>query len=146
MQTLLDESKYWFLEALVHGDEIRAILAEGTRSTTPEDIVIGDQVVEDTYSVSPTIKGRRVEVRFSRPVACQVIDEAYTSFDESEVRDDTGVIQSLSRSAYLRFVEDHHGWFRDVVGPAAHYRLHALDRIIDVIAHDAPVVQVLERN
>lgn len=62
----------------------------------------------------------------------------------SEERDDTGFLAKLTRSEYLRCVEENHGWFKDVVGPAIHYRLWTANEVFDIVAHDEPVVELLK--
>lgn len=140
VRTLLDDGKSWFLESLVYGEEVRVVVVEGIRASEPEDLIVGEHVFKDLYAIEPSPESRRMVVRFSRPVAWQVIDESYTQFDKDEVRDDTGFLRVLERSKYLRYVEANHGWYREMVGPAAHYRLWTEDEVIDVIAHDEPVV------
>jgi hypothetical protein len=70
-----------------------------------------------------------------------VVNESYTAFDKSEQRDEEMILQTLTRSAYPDYVEANHGWFRDLVGPAMHCRLWTEDEVVDVIAHEPPVVE-----
>jgi hypothetical protein len=114
------------------------------RADAPEDIRVGEHVIKDAYALEPSPESRRAVVRFSRPVAWQVVDESYTSLDTSEVRDDTCFLSTLTQSAYLEYVETNHGWFKGMVGPAIHYRLWTENEVIDVVAHDEPVVELLE--
>ena len=51
-------------------------------------------------------------VKFQRPVAWQVVDESYTTWDEDEDRDDIGFLQVLSKSKYRDYVDATHGWYR----------------------------------
>jgi len=143
MRTVLDEAKSWFLETLAYTDKLRVVVVEGIRRDTPTDIQIGSHVIKGAYALERSSESRRVAVHFPRTVAWQVVDESFTSADTSEVRDDEGFLATLTRSAYLQYVEAHHGWFRDVVGPAAHYRLWTENEVIDVVAHDEPVVESL---
>jgi hypothetical protein len=143
MRTLLDEAESWFLETLTYAGELTVIVVEGIRSNTPEDKRVGSHVLKGLHAVEAAAGSRRAAIRFPRTIAWQVIDESYTAWDRSEVRDDKGFLVALTQSAYLQYVEAHHGWFKDV-GPAAHYRLWTENEVIDVVAHEEPVVQRLE--
>jgi len=123
MRTLLDNAKSWFLESLLYGDQLRVVVVEGIRADTPESLKVGEHVIQNLHALEPSPRSRRAVVLFSQLVAWQVVDESYTLLDKSEVRDDTSFLSTLARSAYLQYVETHHGWFRDMVGPANHYRL-----------------------
>ena len=144
VRTVLDDSETWFLERLIYTDEIAVVVVEGFRGDTPEDIQVGEHVIRDANPVEPRVDSRRLVVRFSRPIACQVVDESYTSWEQDEVRDDDCFLQVLSSSPYLDYVTKHHGWYTDMVGPGKHYRLWTEDEVIDVIAHDEPVVEPFE--
>ena len=144
MQTLLDDAKTWFLDRLVYAEEIGVVVVEGFRGGVPEDIQVGEHVIRDAYPVEPRDDSRRLLVRFCRPVAWQVVDESYTSANDTEVRDDDCFLQVLSSSPYLEYVTKNHGWYTDVVGPARHYRLWTEDNVIDVVAHDEPVVETFK--
>ena len=144
MRTFLDEARSWFLESLVYSDELHVVLAEGIRSDSSEVLQVGSQVVKDLHALEPSERSRRVAVRFPRTVAWQVVDESYTALDKSEIRDGMEFLVALTQSAYLHYVEAHHGWFKDMVGPATHYRLWTENEVIDAIAHDEPVVQVIK--
>lgn len=140
MQTMLDEGHTWFLESLKYEDGLTIWLIEGVRSDKPEDLMVGGSVIKNTYAVEPTGSSKRAVVRFGVPVAWQVVDESYTSWDDTEERDDKSFLQVLTRSTYLDYVNENHGWYKDVAGPASHYRLWTADEVIDVVAPEAPVV------
>ena len=146
MHTLLEDAHTWFLERLVYEGEVRAVVVEGIRAEKSEDVEIGEHVIKDCHALEVLPTSRRVMVQFARPVAWQVVDESYTAHDESEVRDEARFLSTLTQSAYLQYVKDHHGWFEDVAGPAAHYRLWTEDEVLDVVAHEAPTVQLLAES
>ena len=85
-------------------------------------------------------------VRFEEVVAWQVVDESYTSWDDYEQRDDTNVLQELSRSRYLDYVRDNHGWFQDIIGPAKHYRIWTGDEVVDVVSVSEPEIEPWEAD
>src|SRR3954466_13249326 len=89
LKTLLDEFHTSFLHAAVYADgELRVVVAEGFKAAEPEDINIAGHVIKDTYALDTSQDSRLVEVRFSKPIAWQVVDESYTTWDEYEKRDD----------------------------------------------------------
>lgn len=143
MRTHLDDAKTWFLDKLVYADEIAVVVVEGFRGA-PEDFQVGEHVIRDACRLEPRDDSRTLVVRFSRPVAWQVVDESYTSASDTEVRDDDCFLQVLSSSPYLDYVTGHHGWYTDIVGPAKHYRLWTENDVLDVVAHDEPVVEALK--
>ena len=141
MRTILDDVKTWFLHGVVYQDELRVIVAEGFVGDQTEELRIGDHTIRDLRPIDVSDKSRLFVVRFPHFVAWQVVDESFTSFDDYEQRDDTGTLQSLSRSKYLDYVKNNHGWFEDTNGPAKHYRVWTENEVIDVVACKPPSVE-----
>jgi len=139
MRTVLDDAKTWFLHAILYQDDLRIILAEGFRSDEPEDLVVGQTNLGPAHSIDIRSDSRKVVVQFPQPVAWQVVDESFTTHDDYESGDD-GFLRILDRSRYLDYVIENHGWFRDTVGPAKHYRLWTENEVMDVVAYDAPEI------
>ena len=127
MKTILDEGQTWFLESLVYEDGLTIRLVEGIKGSSPEELKVGDAV-------------KRATIKFGGPVVWQVVDESYTTRDKTELRDTEGYLQVLSKSKYLDYVNENHGWYKDVAGDAAHYRVWTENEVIDVVAHDPPEV------
>jgi hypothetical protein len=146
MKTLLDEFHASFLHAAMYAEgELRIIVAEGFRAAEPEDIKLGGHVIKGTYAINTSEESRLVEVRFSRPIAWQLVDESFTAGNEYEVREDRFALQVLTRSRYLDYVRANHGWFEDVGrGTGKHYRVWTENEVIDVVACEAPTVQPYE--
>jgi hypothetical protein len=145
MKTWLDEFEATFLHTAVYVDrELRVIVAEGFRAAEPEDIMIGGHVIKDTYAIDTSGKSRLVEIRFSEPIAWQLVDESFTAGDDYEVREDPFALQVLSRSKYLDYVRANHGWFEDMRGPAKHYRVWTENEVVDVIACGPPTFVLME--
>ena len=143
---MLDDAKSWFLHAMVYQDELRVVIAEGFVGDQTEELRIGDHTIKGLRPVDVSDQSRLFVVRFPRIVACQVVDESFTSFDEYEQRDDTGTLQSLSRSKYLDYVKSNHGWFEDMIGPAKHYRVWTENEVVDVVACEPPTVEPWART
>jgi hypothetical protein len=141
MKTLLDEFHASFLHAAVYTEgDLRVIVAEGFRAAEPEDITIGGHVIKGTYAINTSEESRLVEVRFTRPIAWQLVDESFTAWDDYEVREDTCSLQVLTQSRYLDYVRANHGWFEDIRGPAKHYRVWTENEVIDVVACEPPAI------
>jgi hypothetical protein len=141
MQSILDDAKSWFIDAIVYQDDLLIRVVEGLVDPVPEDLVIGQTNLGPVNSIEVGENSRRVVVRFARCVSWQVVNESFTSFDEYEMRDDTGFLQILERSKYLDYVLENHGWFREVVGPAKHYRLLTENEVVDIVAFDCPTFE-----
>lgn len=145
MRTILDNAKTWFLHAVAYQDELLVVVTEGLLGDDIEDIQVGDRVIEGLRSIQISDKSRQFEIRFRQIIAWQVVNESYTAFDDYEHRDDTGTLQTLSRSKYLDYVMTSHGWFEDIVGPAKHYRVWTEDEVVDVVACEPPDIKPWER-
>ena len=146
MRTVLDDAKTWFLHALLYQDHLRVIVAEGFVGDQTEDLRIGDHTIKDLRSINVSERSRLFEIRFPQFVAWQVVNESFTSFDEYELRDDTGTLQTLSRSKYFDFVKANHGWYEDVIELAKHYRVWTENEVVDVVACEPPTIQPWKRT
>lgn len=141
MLSALDDAHTWFLYGVVYQEELLVLVVEGFVGDQTEDVRIGDHVIENLRPLEIRESSRRFQVRFSQFIAWQVVDESYTMFDKYEKREDKGNIQTLSRSKYLDYVLQNHGWFETVLGPANHYRVWTEDEVIDVVACEPPVIE-----
>ncbi len=146
MKTLLDDLYTSFLHAAIYTEgDLRIIVAEGFRAAEPEDLRIGGHVLKDTYAINTSEESRLVEVRFSRPIAWQLVDESFTAGNEYEVREDKFALQVLTQSRYLDYVRENHGWFEEMGrGPGKHYRVWTENEVIDVVACEVPTVDPYE--
>jgi hypothetical protein len=141
LKTILDESHSSFLHVAVYSDgELRVVVAEGFRAATPEDIMIAGRVIKNLYAINISEESRHVELRFTKPIAWQLVDESFTTWDEDEERDDKATLQVLSRSKYLDYVRVNHGWFEDIRGQGMHYRVSTENEVVDVVACEPPTV------
>jgi len=141
MKTVLDEFYTSYLRTATYTDgELRVVVVEGFRAAKPEDINILGHIIKNTYALGITERSRLIEVRFSRPIAWQLIDESFTTGTDYEVPEDKCALHVLTRSRYLDYVREHHGWFEDMRGPGKHYRIWREDEVIDVVACEPPIV------
>lgn len=140
MRTTLDDARTWFFDGLSYEEELVVGIFKGVVEPEAEDVVVGDHtLVANTRAITRT--NDRAVVRFPSVVAWQVVDESYTTKLEAEEPDSTGFISVLGKSPYLEYVHACHGWFRDVVGPAKHYRLWTEDVVIDVVGLEPPCIE-----
>ncbi|WP_237228860.1 hypothetical protein [Rubinisphaera sp. JC750] len=144
MQTVLDEAWMWQLHAVLFQDDLRLILTEmfvgdaDDTCTDPNPIL--QKILRETRPTETRDDSRMILVRFPQTVAWQVVDESYTSWDDYEVRDGKGALQVLSRSKYLDYVNANHGWYRDIIGAAEHYRVWTSDAVVDIVACEKPEI------
>ena len=135
----------WQVHAIVYRDDLQLILAEmfvGELNDThvdPNPVV--QEILRRTRPIEVTDDSRLMIVRFPRTVAWQVVDESYTSWDDYEERDDKSTIQIVTRSRYLDYVYENHGWFRETIGPAKLYRVLTANEVIDVVACEPPTIE-----
>lgn len=142
MKTQLDEGNgYWFFDGMTFEDKLIIHVTEGVVDGKPQSMVVGDVTIDDLKSINRAQGSRVFRVTFQDVIAWQSVDESFTTFDESEVRDDTNFIQILSDSAYMRYVDENHGWYRETVGKAKHYRLWTNDQVFDVVSLIPPAIE-----
>jgi hypothetical protein len=141
MKTPLDDGvSTWLLEALSYSGELHATVVELFEDANAASLEVAGQIIDGLHALKPSPSSRKFTISFSRIVAWQVVDESYTTLDKSEQRDGEGFLQLVTASAYLSYIQANHGWFVDVAGVAQHYRLWTEDEVLDVIAHEPPVI------
>lgn len=144
LRTVLDEARMWQVHAILYRDDLQLILAEMFVGEPNDTCVDPNPVVQEILRRTRPIEVRDVSrlmvVRFSRTVAWQVVDESFTSWDDYEERDDKSIIQIITRSRYLDYVHDNHGWFRETDGPAKLYRVLTANEVIEVVAYKPPTI------
>lgn len=141
MKTALDDGgTTWLLESVAYSRDLRATVVELFADADSTSLDVAGRALEGLHAFRPSASSRRFSITFSRIVAWQLVDESYTKFDATEERDDKGFLQILTASTYLAYIQTNHGWFANVAGTARHYRLWTEDEIIDVIAHEPPVI------
>ena len=141
MQSILDQAHTWFLESIHYANELSIRLVEGKRRGEPTSLKVGDSEIGGVYPLESDESSRRVVVYFVNPVAWQTVDESFTAWDESEERDGKAFLQILTKSKYLDYVDRAHGWYKDVLGGACHYRLWTENEVMDVVAPKPPRVE-----
>jgi hypothetical protein len=135
----------WQVHAIVYREDLQLILAEMFVGEPNDSRVDPNPLVQEILRTSRPIEvrvdSRLMVVRFPRTVAWQVVDESFTSWDDYEERDDKSIIQVITRSKYLDYVHENHGWFRETFGPAKLYRVLTANEVIDVVACEPPSIE-----
>jgi hypothetical protein len=140
MKTVLETGSTWFLESISKVDRLCLVLAEGIVGKEEDTTVCGVDFRSKPVNVEK--RSRRVRITFDAPVAWQLVDESFSAFDDSEVRDDTSYLQILSKSKYLEYVNANHGWYSDVKeAEGQHFRIWTEDDVIDVVSCDPPTIE-----
>jgi hypothetical protein len=138
----------WQLHAIVYRDDLQLILAEmfvgEAHDTRLDPNPVVQKILRASHPIEARDDSRLMVVRFPQAVAWQVVNESFTSWDDYEERDDTSVIQIITRSKYLDYVHQNHGWFRETIGPAKLYRVLTANEVIDVIACELPTIEPLK--
>lgn len=145
LRTVLDDARMWQVHAIVYQYDLQLILAEmfvgETDDTRVDPNPVVQKILRGTRPIEVRDDSRLIVVRFPRTVAWQVVDESYTSWDDYEERDDKSIIQIITRSKYLDYVHENHGWFRETIGPAKLYRVLTANEVIDVVACEPPTIE-----
>jgi hypothetical protein len=135
----------WQVHAIVYRNDLQLVLAEMFVGDADDTRVDPNPVAQEILRASRPIDvrddSRLMVVRFPQTVAWQVVNESFTSWDDDEERDDTSVIQIITRSKYLDYVLQNHGWFRETIGPAKLYRVLTANEVIDVVACEPPTIE-----
>lgn len=140
MKTILDDGYSWFLEKISYHENLQLELVEALLGG-PENLKIDDVSLGEVNRIETSPKSRVVKVNFEDIIAWQCLDESYTAHDDYEKSDDTGYIQIITRSKYLDYVNDNHGWYpitRNAEGK--HYRVWTEDEVVDVVTLGEPEI------
>lgn len=147
MLTLLDTAYTLFLNRIQYQNNLKIELIEGFVGKEPQTVQISsDLYLGDTYPIDISDKSRGFCISFEHPVAWQVVDESFCSFNKEEDGEHSGFLRIMQSTMYFEYVKKQHGWFEDVIGPAKQYRICSENEIIDVISCDAPEIMELESN
>ena len=146
MKTILDTGHTWFLDRLFYEPADAALnveVLEGARVSAAHDLTIGEHKIENVYDLGTTPTSRRVRIRFLGLIAWQCVDESYTAGNDEETFETKGYLCVLTSSRYMKYVEQAHGCYADLVGPAKHYRLWTENEVLDIVATEAPAVVLI---
>jgi hypothetical protein len=140
----LDTGKSWFLERLNYSDVLTLIVVEGFASDESTNVP-GTEL--KASRLLPTEGSRVFEISFSQFVTWQVVDESFSVFDKSEVKEDAGnFIQTISAARYFDYVEAAHGHYELTIGKAKMYRIWTENEVIEVVACEPPSVAKVTPN
>lgn len=129
-----------FFESIGFTGDLTIRVTEGKKASDPEKINIGGISLGEGYRVNSDVNSVKFDIVFQNPVAWQVVDESYTSSDPVEEFERSGILSVLTASKYLDYINESHGFYRDIIGPGKHYRIWTEDQVIDVISLKEPSV------
>jgi hypothetical protein len=148
MKTVLNNCKTLFLDGLLYNEGLQLLVSEGFVLDEKRSIKTGETTIDNVKPIERTENSRqyKVEFDFHDLINFQVINESYTTFDKSEVRDTDGFLQIISDSKYLSFVKSSHGWYKDVINnEGKHYRLWTEHEVIDIISIQEPKIEEINK-
>ncbi|MFL2479242.1 MAG: hypothetical protein ACJ0K4_06795 [Verrucomicrobiales bacterium] len=139
-KVVLGESDYWFLESFkFEGDQITIKINEGIVSSKIQDIKINDtKKVEGCFPIEVNEKSRKVNIKFFKVLAHQVVDESYAIPEDGKI--DGKVLYLHHGSTYLKYVTDNSLVSQLIDDPILHYSVNLGDDIIHVITTQQPEV------
>lgn len=143
MSNILNNVHTWFLQKINYEGELELHLVEGKKGT-PEQLEVLGMNLGMASQVSPASDSALVKITFGNYVAWQCVNESFSEFSEYEVGDKYRFFQVLSRSRYLDYVNDTHGWYADVIGSAKHFRVWTENEVIEVIAFEEPLIELVK--
>ncbi|WP_076668181.1 hypothetical protein [Pontibacter indicus] len=145
MKTILDSAYTYYLEGISYrgNGSLQITSVEAFEGQEQLDLQVTEDLKIKGHPLRPTAHSRRFVILFERPVAWQVVDESWCSFDENEIRDTTGALQMIQNSKYFGYVKEQHGWYEHSLGPAKHYRVGTENEIIEVVSCKEPVIEEL---
>lgn len=141
--SVFDHSDYWFLDSFkLEGDHITVVLKEGITSKNSENVKItGSEKIEDCYPIEVTENSKKVNIKFIKVLAHQVVDESFAIPEEGKV--DGKVLCLHHESAYLKYLIDNSLVSQLIDDPILHYSLSLTDDVIDIITTQHPEVNIL---
>jgi hypothetical protein len=139
----IDSCKYLFLCELGEPEEntLRVVVAEG-KAGPPEDRQIMGKVVRGIRRIECDESCRRFILVWPSYVAYSVLNELYTSWDDSEEWEGK-LFRLYSKSHFRDYVARATCASDSYPGPLRHWSLLCLSHIVDVIACSEPEVHRL---
>jgi hypothetical protein len=143
MTDVFDHSDYWFLDSFkLEGNHISIIINEGITSTISENVKItSSKKIEDCYPIQVTEKSKKVNIKFLKVLAHQIVDESFAVQEEGKI--DGNVLCLHHGSAYLQYLIDNSLVSQLIDEPVLHYSLSLADDVINVITTQHPEVNIL---
>ena len=112
---------------------------------TPEDIRIGDNIIENIHSIDIDDSLPILRFEFDWYIGYSGTNESFTIMDDYEVYEGKA-FRIYTQSRYLDFVDVSTIASDDYPGPFKHYGITALNHIIDVVATEPPTITLINRD
>lgn len=126
-------------------NNLRIFISRCKTSETSEEIVIGENLVKNVYSVDADMDLPILQIDFDSYIAYSVTNESYTSWDEYEVFEGKA-FRIYTKSRYLDYIKVDtfaEGIFQ---GEFVHYGIVCLNHIINIVSVDKPIINEINRN
>jgi len=148
MRTILDESRSWFFERLLHRPDGSLVvsLVEGIKAVEPCMVNIGSiQEVGPYFQIQVLAKSKCVDIVFPEADAFFSYNESYDVGDDL-LQGDEGTLRKLSNSAFHQFLKAGTGLYKLKDEGVDVWFLWTEDRIFYVISSSEPLVRLLEKS
>ena len=143
MNNILNNAHTWFLQKVIYEKNLELFLIEGKKGK-PEQLEVLGFNLGDASQIDIASDSSVVKITFGDYVTWQCVNESFSAFNKYEIGERDRFFQVLSRSRYLDYVNETHGWYVDVIGPAKHFRVWTENEVIEVIAFEKPLIELLE--
>jgi len=148
MQTALDSAHSWFLDSITHelNGALIVRLVEGIKGTERKFVEVVESRLGPYFPVQVKPESRCAEVRFSNAIAFFVYDESYDGPDPELKKDIGRFLFTAESSSFRKFAESTTSVAHLASEPYQEYLLCSEDRILQVLAIEAPVVSFLKEK
>lgn len=108
-------------------------------SERPEELKIGNNVLNNLYPVIPADDLPVLQVDFNSYIAYSIRNESFTEWDDSEIFIGES-IRIYTKSRYLDYIKISTFACDDYPGPFVHYGFCCFNHIIDVVSVEPPTI------
>src|SRR5690606_13968114 len=120
MNNILNNAHTWFLQKINYENNLELFLIEGKKGK-PEQLEVLGLDLGDASRIDIASDSSVVKITFGDYVTWQCVNESFSAFNEYEIGEKDRFFQVLTRSKYLDYVNETHGWYVDVIGSAKHF-------------------------
>jgi len=142
----IDQHEYLYLTEIGEPatNVLRILITEAKASSETEDIDLGTAKITDAHPIVSDETCNEYEIIFWSYIAYTVLNESYTTADESETFSGR-FFRVYSKSHFLDYVRLATFATADYPGKFTHYEIVCLDHIVEVVSVDEPEIKILGR-
>lgn len=126
---------------------LRMYFARCKVNDMPEDIVIGDKVINGTYPINIDMDLPILQIEFESYISYSVTNESFTSWDDYEIFEGKA-FRIYTKSRYLDFIKNYtfaHQVCGDIYPPLTHYGMVCLNHVVNIVSTVTPVITETNR-